>query len=292
MLQGIPFCMCGLYKFSVRMEKKDILTAVRLTCLILLTSFFAAAQTFEVASVKPAARYNGGPIHIATTGGPGTDDPTRLTFSNATMTMLLQTAFDLRDSQKISGPDWLNIDMFDIAAILPPGATKDQMRAMLQNLLAERFHMAWHREKQDLPAYIMIAKKGRVRLAAPKDAASKPSHKENTLPGIRTIACGNCTVGEFVKMLGHPEGRFVFDETGLTGTYDFALTYEPVYVCRGCKLGGPDDASPPPPAPTMEQAPPVLPVALDQQLGLKLEKKDRPVEVIVIDRIDRVPVPN
>jgi uncharacterized protein (TIGR03435 family) len=226
---------------------------VRLTCLILLTSFFAAAQTFEVASVKPAARYNGGPIHIATTGGPGTDDPTRLTFSNATLTMVLQTAFDLRDSQKISGPDWLNIDMFDIAAILPPGATKDQMRTMLQNLLAERFHMAWHREKQNLPAWVLSVAKAHVRLPAPKDAASKSSHKEKELPGIRTITCGNCTVGEFVKMLG------IFDETGLTGTYDFALTYEPDYgVCKGCTRGGPGGASPPPPPPPLDQAPPIL----------------------------------
>jgi uncharacterized protein (TIGR03435 family) len=188
--------------------EKRYIVAVRLTCLILLTSFFAVAQTFEVASLKPAAPYKGGPIHIATTGGPGTDDPTRLTFSNATLTMVLQSAFDLQDTQKINGPDWLNIDMFDIAATLPRSATKDQMRIMLQNLLAERFHMAWHREKQDMPAYVMIAAKGRVRLAAPKDAASDPSHKENTLPGIRTITCDNCTVGEFVKMLGHPEGRF------------------------------------------------------------------------------------
>ncbi|MGD1070482.1 MAG: TIGR03435 family protein [Bryobacteraceae bacterium] len=266
---------------------------VRLTCLILLTSFLAVPQTFEVASLKPAAPYKGGPLHIATTGGPGTDDPNRLTFSNATLTMVLQSAFDLRDNQKINAPDWLNIDMFDIAATLPRNATKDQMRIMLQNLLAERFHMAWHREKQDLPAYVMIAAKGGVRLAAPKDAASKPSRKEeNTLPGTRTINCGNCTVGEFVKMLGHPEGRFVFDETGLTGTYDFALTWEPVYACKSCTSGGPDGASPPPPAPPLDQAPPVLSVALDQQLGLKLEKKQRPVDVIVIDRIDRVPVPN
>jgi len=266
--------------------------AVRLTFLVLLMCCFAAAQTFEVASVKPASPYKGGPIHIGTTGGPGTDDPTRLTFSNATLTMVLQRAFDLRDTEKINGPGWLNVDMYDIAATLPPSATKDQMRTMLQNLLAERFHMVWHREKQSLPAYVLVARKGRVRLAAPKDSSSRASHKENTLPGIRTITCGNCTVGEFVTMLGNPEGRFVFDETGLTGTYDFALTYEPVYDCKGCTLGGPDGASPPPLPPPLDQAPPVLSVALDQQLGLKLEKKQMPLDVIVIDRVDRVPVQN
>jgi uncharacterized protein (TIGR03435 family) len=138
----------------------------------------------------------------------------------------------------------------------------------------------------------MITAKGRVRLPAPKDAASNPSHKENTLPGIRTITCSNCTVGEFVKMLGHPDGRFILDETGLTETYDFALTYEPVYACKGCTVGGLGGASPPPPPPALDQAPPVLSVALDQQLGLKLEKNQGLVDVIVIDRIDRVPTPN
>jgi uncharacterized protein (TIGR03435 family) len=265
---------------------------VRLACLILLTASSAGAQTFEVASVKPAAPYKGGPIHIATSGGPGTGDPTRLTFSNATLAMVLKTAFDLQDTQKITGPDWLNIDMFDIAATLPPGATKEQMRTMLLNLLAERFHMASHREKQELPSYVLIAAKGGVPLPAPKNAGSNPSHKERSAPGIRSLTCDNCTVGQFVKMLGHPEGRLVFDETGVTGTYDFALTYEPDYgVCKGCTIGGAGASDPPAPPPPNE-APPVLSVALDQQLGLKLEKKKRPVDVIVIDRIERIPVPN
>ena len=91
-------------------------------------------------------------------------------------------------------------------------------------------------------------------------------------------------------MLGHPEGRLIFDETGLTGTWDFALTWEPEYgVCKGCEMGGTGASAPPPP---LTEAPPVLPVALSQQLGLKLEKKQRPVDVIVIDHIDRVPVSN
>jgi uncharacterized protein (TIGR03435 family) len=154
------------------------MAALALAGLTLLASYIAAAQTFEVASVKPAAPYKGGAIHIATTGGPGTSDPTHLTFSNATLAMILNTAFDLQNSQKISGPEWLNIDMFDIAATLPPDATKDQTRIMLQNLLAERFHMAWRREKQNLPAYVLIAAKGGRWLPTPKEPRRSHHPKE------------------------------------------------------------------------------------------------------------------
>ncbi|MCU1328270.1 MAG: hypothetical protein JWN34_3640, partial [Bryobacterales bacterium] len=239
---------------------------------------------------KPAAPYKGGPIHIAFTGGPGTDNPTRIAFSNATLSMVFKTAFDLQDTQKVSGPDWLNIDMFDIAAKLPPGATQSQLRTMLQNLLAERFHMAWHREKQSLPAYVLTAGKGRIRLPVSRSAASSPAHTDKSGPGFRRITCDTCTVGQFVKLLGHPDDRLVFDETNLTGVYDFALTWEPGYgICKGCTVGGTGAPSPPPPP---DEAPPILSVALDQQLGLRLERQQRPVDVIVIDHIDRIPVSN
>jgi uncharacterized protein (TIGR03435 family) len=136
----------------------------------------------------------------------------------------------------------------DIEARLPAAATKDQMRTMLQNLLAERFHRAWHRERQDLPAAVLTVANGRMRLPVARDV--KPTQSERNAPGFRHLSCSGCSIGQFVKMLGRPEGRIVFDETGLTGTYDFELTYEPVFgVCRGCTVGGSDTSVPPPPPP-------------------------------------------
>jgi uncharacterized protein (TIGR03435 family) len=265
---------------------------VRLALIALLTTSAAAAQTFEVASVKPAAPYKGGPIHIAVTGGAGTDTPTRLTFSNATLALILRETFGLTDSQEVIGPDWMNIDMFDIEARLPPGTTKAAQQTMLQNLLAERFHMVWHREQRTLPAYILLAPKGKHRLPGPHNPAATPTHKDRATPGARTLTCDNCTVKEFIRWLGKPEGRLVFDETGLTGNYDFALTWEPNYgVCKGCTVGGGGLGAPPPPPPP-DQAPPVLSVAIDQQLGLKLERRPRPVDVLVLDHIDRTPSAN
>lgn len=257
-----------------------------------------SAQTFEVASVKPAAPYRGGPIHIATAGGPGTDDPTRLTFSNATLAMVMKTAFDLQENQKINGPDWLNIDMFDITATVPAGATKDQMRAMLRNLLAERFHMVWRRETQNARTWVLTAPNGAARLQPSRAiaGAGDAARSDKTLPGVRTISCGNCTMAEFVKMLGHPQGMMVSDETGIAGTWDFELRYEPVYACTNCVAGdgGRGEIAPVASraAQVQDQAPPVLATAAGEQLGLKLELKQRPVETIAIEKIDRTPTSN
>jgi uncharacterized protein (TIGR03435 family) len=265
---------------------------VRLALITLFTTCAAAAQTFDVASVKPAEPYKSGPIHIAVTGGAGTDTPTRLTFSNATLSLILRKTFDLSDNQEVIGPDWMNIDMFDIEARLPPGATKDQQQAMLQKLLAERFHMVWHHEQRTLPAYILLAPKGKHRLPSPNNPSASPSHKDHAAPGTRTLTCDNCTVKEFVRWLGKPEGHPVFDETGLTGNYDFSLTWEPNYgVCKGCTVGGAGIGAPPPPPPT-DQAPPILSVAIDQQLGLRLERRPRSVDVLVLDHVDRTPSAN
>jgi uncharacterized protein (TIGR03435 family) len=264
--------------------------------LLLSISVTVAAQTFEVASVKPAAPYNGGPIHIGTSGGPGTDDPGRLTFSNATLKMILTHAFGV-ESYQIVGPDWLNIDMFDISAGVPPGTTREQMDVMLRNLVMERFRMTTHREKQELPAYVLTVSKGgpKMKVADPANAAKGPPSGTQSTPGITKVTCNRCTISRFVGMLGNPNGHIIFDETGLPGTYDFVLTFEPEFgKCRGCVAGGGNgDPTPPPIAPDPSvEPPPLLTIAVRQQLGLNLEQKKKPVDVIVVDRIEKTPAEN
>jgi uncharacterized protein (TIGR03435 family) len=98
----------------------------------------------------------------------------------------------------------------------------------------------------------------------------------------------------FVSMLGNPGGRVVFDETRLTGAYDFTLVFEPEQSkCKDCVVGGGDGALPPPPAPaTSIDSPPILTIAVEQQLGLKLERKNMPVDMVVIDHVERTPSGN
>src|SRR6185437_5600627 len=104
----------------------------------------AAPPSFEAVSVKPAApRLNGA---VVTRGGPGTPDPGLLDYRNVNLKYIIQVAYDIEPDQ-VSGPDWLSTDRFDVQARIAEGASKEQFRAMLQNLLAERFHPTYHRDR-------------------------------------------------------------------------------------------------------------------------------------------------
>jgi uncharacterized protein (TIGR03435 family) len=139
----------------------------------------AAAQSagdrlaFEVATIKPATQADlqgvyGNLFPIMMRGGPGTASPGQVSFKNASFRSILMSAYGLKQHQ-ISGPDWIKITGFNIEAKLPPGATREQLKPMLQTLLAERFHLAVHRETRDLPVFGLVVGKNGPKLAAAKD---------------------------------------------------------------------------------------------------------------------------
>jgi uncharacterized protein (TIGR03435 family) len=141
--------------------------------LIFLTLVVGNSQTFEVASVKPSTQTTG---RITMKGGPGTSDPTRIAYSNIMLKRLLIGAYDVRSDQ-IVGPDWLDIQRFDIAATLPEGATREQFQAMLRNLLETRFRMTIHRETKELPIYALIPLKKGTKLRADSDSPVTPTEE-------------------------------------------------------------------------------------------------------------------
>ena len=122
-----------------------------IACAIAFAQTPDSQVAFEVATVKPSAPAGLGRIRIGNRGGPGTEDPGRFTCDRCNLSMLVSTAYDLNVVQ-ISGPSWLTEPQFDVTAKVPEGATKAQFRIMMQNLLIERFKLAAHREKKDLPA--------------------------------------------------------------------------------------------------------------------------------------------
>jgi len=107
-------------------------------------------------------------MRVSMRGGPGSDDPGLFTCENCAVAGLITRAFDIRDYQ-LSGPDWMRSTRFNVSAKIAAGTTKEQFLLMIQNLLAERFQMKFHRDQKEMPVLnLVVAKNG------PKFRESKP----------------------------------------------------------------------------------------------------------------------
>ena len=261
-----------------------------------------APPEFEVASVKPMPPSS--PMFPEPTGGPGTTDPGQITWSGAPLKWLLKTAHDVRLYQ-ISGPAWLDSEHYMVVAKVPEGATKEQVNLMWQNLLKDRFGVVVHHESRVFQADEMTLAKGASKLketdlpdSAPRtDSISQtvPTTNSKTGPddllhrfstpylgladsvgGTRRILGRAQPLGDVAnwlsQMLGHP----VIDKTGLTGKYDFNLDLD---------LNQPA-------APGDGNGLYAVASALEQGLGLKLVKSTVRLDVIVVDRAEKIPVEN
>jgi uncharacterized protein (TIGR03435 family) len=238
--------------------------------------------------------------------------------------MVLVSAYDVKNFQ-ISGPDWLDSEFFDITAKVPQGTTREQSKVMMQNLLAERFHLALHREKKEMPGFELTIAKGGSKLKdsapePPPDPAAPPPPPRTgppkrdangfpimDRPGMMMMmqmgpkgptahmAAKSQDLAALLQTLGNQLRRPIVDKTGLTGKYDFNLEYSP--DLQGMGLGpmpGPGPGRPEGgngPAPAEESGPDIA-TALREQLGLKLDSKKLPVDMLIIDKVDRVPVEN
>jgi uncharacterized protein (TIGR03435 family) len=255
---------------------------------------------FEVASVRVADRQPPRrPMKLSgeIKGGPGTEDPERITYQWVSMNVILQTVFGLFDDQILNQPDWTYQTRFDIVAKVPPGTTKDQANQMMQNLLKERFNFSYHFVKKDYSELSLVLSKNGPKLkeAAPPDGLSPPRPEPGVpaptpsldrdrypiLPagypnftgiateGVTYTTFRSTTLANLVRLLRLTAGARVVDQTGLTGNYDFKLEYS---------VSG-DPA-------------PDLFTALEKQLGLKLEKTKVPLNALVIDHLDQKPSDN
>ena len=135
---------------------------------------------FEAASVKPASpkvsSFGGSrliELRLRLSGGPGTSNPGLVRCVSCTLSDLILKAYDI-DEYQVSGPGWLDTPL-DVSARLPAGATQEQYRLMLQDLLAKRFKLAFHREKKDVPGYALAVGKGGPRLK--ETSAAEMTHR-------------------------------------------------------------------------------------------------------------------
>jgi uncharacterized protein (TIGR03435 family) len=229
-----------------------------------------AQPAFEVASVK---------LHVAGSGG-SRSDPGRFV-ETMTVGVLISMAYGLQADQQLVGPEWIHTCFLDVNAKMPEGATKEQIPRMLQTLLADRLRLTVHQESRIMPVYELTVGKAGAKMKEVEP--SKFSDQILRWPrGLR----GHLTMPKLAYLLSVSLGRNVNDSTGLKATYDIDLKWTP------------DEAGAPPGTGESPQSLPTVSdsgglfLAVQQQLGLKLEWRREPVKVVVIDYVERVPTAN
>jgi uncharacterized protein (TIGR03435 family) len=233
-----------------------------------------ASPAFEVATIKPSK---------PETQGKGVLVRGRQ-FSTVNMSVsdLMTFAYGVH-ARQISGPEWLETEKYDVVA--QPDAegqpNDKQWKVMVQKLLADRFMLTFHRDKQELPVYAITTAKTGSKL-------TRSEGDPNGLPGMFFRGLGvlpavNASIADLAGVLQTAVlDRPVVDQTGIAGRYDFTLTWTPdesQFAGLGIRV--------PPPAANAVNAPPGLFTAIQEQLGLRLESTKAPVDVLVVDRAEK-----
>lgn len=246
---------------------------IRAVVFALLFSAYALAQspTFDVASVKPSVS-TGGLLNI----NHGSLNHGVVTLTNTTLSECIEYAYGLVSDDQVDEPDWARDRRvrFDISAKTSPDASPEQVGLMMQNLLAARFHLAVHRAQKSIAHLeLTVSRKGSKLPPSQDGATRRPSTYRAGRLFYDRISMHILTV-QLSRLLKQP----VLDLTGLAGFYDVHLEWAP------------DDA---PPADAGAAVPlPDIFQAVEEELGLHLESRKTPIDIIAIDHADQVPVAN
>ncbi len=261
-----------------------VLVAVPLLLLLRTSSSQTADKplSFEVASVKPAPTpiatkdaytegYNAG-MRAALASYGMRIAGTRVNITDNSFQDLIRLAWQVKEYQ-IIGPSWMATEKYEIVANMPAGADRSQAPAMLRTLLGARFRLQLHKETRQIPVYALVAAKSGPKLAVAAGPPNKRPGDAWTESGAGHLRALNSPTAAFADLLTKVSDRPVIDATGLTGIYDFDLTYSPGLSA------------------TLADAGPTLAAAL-AEIGLKLEKRDTPMEVLVVVHADKIPTEN
>jgi uncharacterized protein (TIGR03435 family) len=233
-----------------------------------------AKPSFEVATIKPT----GEDLVGAAYGMQGRVFSTR----NTSLTYLIAYSNDMQQNQIIGAPAWADSEKFDIKAQpdTPGQPNHQQLNSMVQKLLIDRFQLTFHHEKRELPAFVLVLEGATPKIAKSDDnSAASPEFSGH---GFGSIVVTNSTITDFVHMLQVLVlDRPVVDQTGLTGKYNFTLTWTPddsQYFRTGMKPVQPSATA---------DTPPDLFTAINQQMGMRLRPARVPVDVLVIDHVEK-----
>ena len=244
--------------------------------LLLALAGFVAGQpstAFEVASIKlNPAGINGGRVQFPPGG--------KFSGDNVPLDFLIQQAYDIHDYQLI-GPSWLAVNRFVIQAeAADHAADTPALKVMLQNLLAERFHLKLHRETRELPVFELVVDKGGLKIQ-PLSAVETEKYGDRRGFGWNRdgIIANNATFAIMAQALTREVGRPILDKTGVSNKFDFKVKY-------GQSLSRADGGDGP------AAGGDSIFSAIREQLGLRLDSRKAPVEVLVVDSCDKTATEN
>jgi uncharacterized protein (TIGR03435 family) len=224
-----------------------------------------AHPAYEAASVKVNTSGSGS---SSSNGSKG-----QIVMSNQTLKRLIERAYGVKPFQ-VTGPDWMEAVHFDIAAKYPPDTKNDDRSLMLRTLLEDRFKLAVHRESKEMPGYALVVARKGFKL---KPAEPGGSDTNSNGGAVRTLTAKKNSMAQLADFVARNLGEFVVDKTGIDGVYDFELRWTTEEQTSN-DIGG-DTA-------------PTLFVALQETLGVRLQPQKVPVEVVVVDHVERVPTEN
>jgi bla regulator protein BlaR1 len=270
----------------------------------------ARAPVYEVASVKPNKSSN--PmmtIRLLTL-------PDGFSATGVTLQMLIQAAYAVEDNQISAVPNWLSSEKYDIEAKLDESGVDDlqklsqdqrnaERRRMLQALLADRFKLTLHRETKDLPVYALVIAKNGPKLQEAKLGDTYPNGIQGPdghgiqapgghggagliFTGKGQLTFQGLPIRALAGELSRQLGSTVLDKTGLSGIYDFKLQWTPDDPAQSPMFKGTEGGQPgTDKTPSADSIGPSIFTALREQLGLKLESQKGPVEILVIDHVEK-----
>jgi uncharacterized protein (TIGR03435 family) len=235
----------------------------------------AVPPAFEVASVKPAGTSCAGRRSV---------DAQQVRYENFSLKGLVRDAYKV-ELYQINAPEWLGSQCYDLAAKLPDGATKEQIPAMLQALLAERFRMTVHKEIKRDRVYALVVARNGPRFKESKGQGDRPQGVELHADGRMEFT--SATLASFASAMSVLMAQPVVDMTEIQGHFDIALN-----VTRGDLAGlrFPSDGGAADTLPESNASSSIF--AAVQELGLKLESRNVPMEHIVVDSVEKVPTGN
>jgi uncharacterized protein (TIGR03435 family) len=258
--------------------------AAGLALILAVAGFSQTAETkpaFDVASVKASeagGRGGGGRMGFGI-GGRGNIQvaPASLTMRSVTLKNAIRWAYQVTEYQ-VSGPDWLDSARFNINAKSAAPASEEQLQLMMQTLLADRFKLAVHHTTKEFQVYALVEGRNGTKLAESKtEGETSVQPQQNNM----TVAVSRMPVSQMIDMLTPIMGAPVIDKTGLKGKYDITVDLAK-YAAELQTTAG---SAPPDPVS-------LIMAALEGEAGLKLEKEKIPLDVIVVEHIEKVPTEN